>query len=207
MFKEAAVTAVLFIVLFFLLRSLLSRKRRAFQTVSFCLIIGSLLLNVFYNLKNLFPEFVLDETVPLGDCHENLFLYKADSQYPCQILFPILQNRTVLVDSSCGFYDLFLHTFSKGTRTIDISENDAALIISSSEQFTHKSILHLVTLMDYAFPDNHMITNEPLVYIRTDGLNEADTLVAVIDNNLNLYLLSERDFYEMTQTNAETNSF
>ncbi|MCM1103337.1 MAG: hypothetical protein NC409_04445 [Clostridium sp.] len=199
MFKEAAVTILLFILLFFLLRLLLSRKQRAFQIVSFCLILGSLFLNICYNLKNLFPEFVLDETVPLGDCRENLFLYKADSQYPCHILFPILQDRTVLIDSSCGFYDLFLHTFSKDTRTIEISPEDAALVASSSGQFSHESILHLVTLMDYAFPDNHLIAGEPLLYVCTDGLNGADTLVAVIDEHLNLYLMSETDFYEMTQ--------
>lgn len=207
MFKEAAATIILFVIIFVLLRSLLSKKRQAFQVVSLCLITGSLLLNIYYNIKNLFPEFVLDETVPLGDCRENLFLYKSDSQYPCHILFPILQSRTVLVDNSCGFYDLFLHTFSGDTRSIDISENDTALIVSASEQFSHKSILNLVTLMDYAFPDNHTITEDPLVYIRTDSLEGADTLVAVIDESFNLYLMSESDFYEITQTNAAANSY
>lgn len=203
MFKEAAVTIVLFIILFIVLRLLFVRKRRIFQVVCLTLAAGSILLNTYYNLKNLFPDFVLDGTVPLGDCRENLFLYKSDSQYSCQILFPILQGRTVLIDSSNDFYDLFLSTFSDGTKSIDINENDAGLIVSYSGQFPYQSVLHLVTLMDYAFPDNNTVSGDPLVYIRTDGLEGADTLMAVIDENLNLYLMSEADFYEMTQAAAE----
>lgn len=204
MFKEAIITIIMFIILFFFLRLLLLKKRQAFQIVSLTLLLGSLLLNLCYNLKNLFPDFVLDETVPLGDCSGNLFLYKPDSQYPSQILFPILQNRTVLVDSSSDFYDLFLNTFSGQIQPITISPADKEAVTSCRDSFSYQSTLHLVTLMNYAFPDNPISDGDPLVYIRTDTLTGADTLVAVIDENFNLYLMSASDFYQITQPDADT---
>lgn len=200
MFKEALIIFILFTILYFVLRRLLAKKPQYFRVTAISLLLLFTALNNFYNLRHLFPEFVLDGTTPLGDCRENLFLYKDDSEYSCQILFPILQNRTVLTDARSDFYDLFFRTFSGDTSSLNVTTLDAELVYEQSSRFAYQSVLHLVTMLDYAFPGNEALAENPLLFVHTDSLAGDDTLVAIVDEELNLYVMSASYYRQLTGT-------
>ncbi len=198
MFKEAVIILLVFVILYVILRLLLRKKPQAFRIAALTLLVGSILLNSYYNLKTFFPDFVLDGHVPLGDSSENLFLYKADSQYPCEIIFPVLQGRTVRIDDSSDYYDLFLSTFSKETSSITLSDVDRETVLSKASDFPSISTMHLIDMMNYAFKTEADFTELPLLYVQTEALTGDDTLIAVIDEGYNLYLMSETYFSELT---------
>lgn len=200
MFKEALILVVAFFILYLILRLLLRKKPQAFRFAAILLLIGSIALNSYYNLKMFFPNFVLDGHVPLGDCSENLFLYKADSQYPCEIIFPVLQGRTVRIDDSCNYYDLFLQTFSEEASKITLSNADRQSVLSQAADFPEISTMYLINMMNYAFKENIPFEELPLLYIQTDALTGDDTLIAMIDQDYNLYLMSETYFSTLTGT-------
>ena len=204
MFKEAFVT-IIFIVILTVLLGLLYHKKHLFFRVSVIALLSiGFICNTVYNLRHLFPDFVLDETVPLGDCRENLFLYKDDSEFPCEILFPILQNRTILLDTSCDFYDVFFKTFSEKVIPVDIPMEAEETVVANKDDFSFCKENNLIYLLDYAFPanDDTFIPMLPNVYINIDSLMGEDTLVAVIDIWMHIYLMSETYYYESTGNEA-----
>lgn len=200
MFKEAFVTIIVFIIVTLLLSLLLSKKRRTFQVLILILLTAGFLANTVYNLRHLFPDFVLDETVPLGDCRENLFLYKDDSEFPCEILFPVLNQRTVLLDTSCDFYDVFFSTFSGEVIPTEIPAAAEEIVYEHKQDFTFAAENNLIYLLDYAFPSNAdtFIPMLPSVYINVGSLEGEDTLVAMIDQWMHIYLMSETYYHEIT---------
>ncbi len=206
MFKEAIIVVFAFIVLYVVLRLLLRKKPQAFRVTALALLIGTIVLNSYYNLKTFFPNFVLDGHVPLGDCSENLFVYKEDSQYPCQIIFPVLQGRNVRADDSCQYFDFFLHTFSDGATSISISDADRETILAHADDFPSISRFYLLEMMNYAFKEeapqleNVGFDELPFLYVQTEALTGDDTLIAIVDENYNLYLMSETYFSELTGT-------
>lgn len=192
MYKEFLAIIFIFIVLFFLLRFLYAHKPETFRIVSLSLVGLTLALNIFYNLKTFFPSFVLDNEAPLGDSKENLFLYKADSSFNCEVVFPVLDGRTVLLDNSDDFYELFINTFSKEASAIDISQTDRDHLAFHISDFDISAKLYIINMMNYAFPRHGEVAIIPSVYVQTQDLKGETTLVAVSDSDLNLYLMSEK---------------
>lgn len=202
MFKEALLTIIAFVILFFILRRLLAKRRRTCQIFVIVLFTAEALCNTGYNLRHFFPKFLLDGAVPLGDCSGNLFLYNADSEYASQILFPVLKDRTVLLDSSYDHYDSFMAAFAGEVQAFDISEGGRLLVAGHPEQFVHISDMRIVRLMDYVFPDNedlYLLDMLPQLYIRLDSISGSQTLVAVTDPYWNLYIMSEQYYLDLTE--------
>lgn len=206
MFKEAIIVVFAFIILYVILRLLLKKKPQAFRITAIALLVGSIVLNSYYNLKTFFPDFVLDGHVPLGDCSENLFVYKEDSQYPCQIIFAVLQGRDVRVDDSCHYFDFFLDTFSDGATSVSIGEAARENVLAAAASFPSVSRFHLLEMMNYAFKEEAPALEGlgfdelPFLYVQTEALTGDDTLIAIVDEYYNLYLMSETYFSTLTGT-------
>lgn len=199
MFKEAFVTIILFTILTIILALLLQKKKRIAKHIIVIFFAFCLTLNTIYNFRTLFPNFVLDSKTPLGDCEKNLFLYKSDSEFPCEILFPILQDRTVLIDDSFPFYDKFFQTFAKHTESIHVTDEEYATVFAAAQNFSFQATMSLIEMMDYVFPENdyYDLWYGPKIFLETRDLSTEDTLVAVVDEYWYLYIMSERHYYEI----------
>ncbi len=203
MFKEAFVTVLCFAGIYFIIRFLLRKNRILAQRLIAAGLLLTLLLNTVYNLRELFPSLILDDEAFLGDAKDNLFLYNKDSQYPEQILFPVLQNRNVLADDSASFYTLFLNTFSGSVKEISLSDEYRDALLSRREELTFSAPLCLVTLLDYAFPDNGDLAALPTVYLDESELAGQDTLIALADSGGNLYIFAESTYQEVIGHESE----
>lgn len=203
MFKETLLLFTIALCLCFVLRLLLDKKPHFFCLITILVLISTVAINIVYNIQAFLPEFVLDDQVPLGDCKENLFLYKADSQYPCEIIFPLLQDRDICIDSSSTYYDLFLETFSNKTSKISLSDQEREAVISETS-FSKITPFPLIELMNYAFKESYTFKELPTLYIQTNSLSHDDTLIALIDENCNLYLMSKTYFSFLIQALPNT---
>lgn len=199
MFKEALVTVLCFIAIYIIFRILLQKKERLAKQLLAGLLALTLLLNIGYNVHAFFPAFVLDGVNYLGDASGNLFIYNEGSEFPDQILFPVLQNRTVLIDESADFYALFFNTFAKKTTNVSLTADEHASLISARDQLSFSDRFRLVSLANYAFPKYAEISEIPMLYLDEDALSGADTLIAVADTGGNLYLFAQSTYQEVTE--------
>lgn len=198
MFKEALITVLCFIGIYVVLRILIRRNELLAKRLIMGGLLLTLLMNIGYNARAFFPSFVLDETAYLGDAHENLLLYNEESAFRDQILFPVLTNRTVLLDESAEFYALFFRTFAGATEKFSLAENERDLLIRARETLSFSTLLKLANLMNYAFPEYVEISEVPRLYLDESKLTGADTLIAVSDDSGNLYLFTEETYREVT---------
>lgn len=198
MFKEAFITVLCFTGIYVILCFLLQKNELLAKRLIAGALALTLLLNIGYNIHTFFPAFVLDGMNYLGDADGNLFIYNEESEFTDQILFPALQNRTVLIDESAQFYNLFLRTFSGAAEELSLSENDCAMLLSTPDIFSFTAPLHIVELANYAFPDHAKLPEMPVLYLDEDGLAGEDTLIAISDDAGNLYLFAEKTYLEVT---------
>lgn len=198
MFKEAFITILCFIAIYVILRILLHKNELLAKRLIAGGLALTLLLNIGYNVHAFFPALVLDGINYLGDAEGNLLIYNEESEFQDQILFPVLQNRTVLIDESADFYTLFLRTFAKKAEAFTLTEYERGLLLSSSDSLPFSTVFHNVNLMSYAFPSFVAILEVPDVYLDKDTLSGEDTLVAVSDEAGNLYLFTQKTYREVT---------
>ncbi len=198
MFKEAFITILCFAAVYVILRILLRKNELLAKRLILGGLLLTLLLNIGYNAHAFFPALVLDSVNYLGDAEENLFIYNEKSEFPEQILFPVLQNRTVLADGSVDFYALFFRTFAKETTELSLAENERALLVSSRDALSFSAPLKIISLMNYAFPGYRELEETPALYLDEAALSGEDTLIAVSDDNKNLYLFTEKTYREVT---------
>ncbi len=198
MFKEALVTVLCFIAIYIIFRVLLRKKELLAKQLLAGLLALTLLLNIGYNVHAFFPAFVLDGINYLGDASGNLFIYNEESEFPDQILFPVLQNRTVLIDESADFYALFFNTFAKKTTKVSLTADERASLISAQERLSFSARFSITSLVNYAFPEYAEISEIPMLYLDEDALSGADTLIAVADAGGNLYLFAQSTYQEVT---------
>lgn len=198
MFKEALVTVLCFIVIYIIFRVLLRKKELLAKQLLAGLLALTLLLNIGYNVHAFFPAFVLDGINYLGDASGNLFIYNKESEFSDQILFPVLQNRAVLIDESADFYALFFNTFAEKTTKVSLTADERASLISTQDQLSFSDRFPIVNLANYAFPEYMKISEIPMLYLDEEALVGEDTLVAVADEGGNLYLFAQSTYREVT---------
>lgn len=199
MFKEAFITVLCFIGIYVIFRILIRKNELLAKRLIVAGLTLTLFLNIGYNVHAFFPTLVLDGINYLGDAKENLFLYNEGSEFPEQILFPVLQNRTVLTDESADFYTLFFRTFAGSAQAFTLTENERSALISARNTLSLSAPLKLVTLMNYAFPGYQELPEIPTFYLDETKLSGEDTLIAVSDDNGNLYLFTEATYREVTE--------
>lgn len=198
MFKEAFVTVLCFIGIYVILHILLRKNVPLTKRLATGGLVLTLILNIGYNVYAFFPALELDGINYLGDANENLFIYNEESEFAEQILFPVLQNRVVLVDGSADFYALFFRTFAKDTSELLLTANEHSILISMRDALSFSAPIHIVNMMNYAFPGYHELNDIPTLYLDESALSGEETLIAVSDDSGNLYLFARKTYLEVT---------
>lgn len=198
MFKEAFITVLCFIGIYVIFRILIRKNELLAKRLIVAGLALTLFLNIGYNVHAFFPALVLDGINYLGDAKDNLFIYNEESEFRDQILFPVLQNRTVRVDGSADFYSLFFRTFADSTEDVTLPEDERAALISAQDSLSFSAPFKLVNLMNYAFPTYIEISEIPHLYLDEAGLSGEAVLIAVSDDTGNLYLFTEKNYREVT---------
>lgn len=198
MFKEAFITVLCFIGIYVIFRILIRKNELLAKRLIVAGLTLTLFLNIGYNVYAFFPTLVLDGVNYLGDAKGNLFIYNEESEFRDQILFPVLQNRTVLVDGSADFYSLFFRTFAGSTEDVTLTENERAVLISARDTLSFSARFKIVNLMNYAFPAYIEFSEVPYLYLDEAGLSGEAVLIAVSDNTGDLYLFTEKNYREVT---------
>lgn len=198
MFKEAFITVLCFIGIYAIFRILIRQNELLAKRLILTGLMLTLFLNIGYNAHAFFPALVLDGINYLGDAKGNLFIYNEESEFRDQILFPVLQNRTVRVDESADFYSLFFRTFAGSMEDVALPENERAVLISAQDSLSFSAPLKVVNLMNYAFPAYIEISEIPYLYLDEAGLSGEAVLIAVSDDTGNLYLFTEKNYREVT---------
>lgn len=188
MFKEFAGVILFFIILCFLLRGMLIRnKQKMFNKTVVGLLSISIIVCMIYNVIYVFPDFKY-ENVYLGDAERNLFVYKNDSQFPWTILFPILRNRSVYMDSSAKDYEKLFMIFADGYESMVCTVELHDILEKKSEDFTKIGMIY-IDVLDYIFYD-WPYEEVPDLYINLESLKDTGQLVAYTDEDHNLYMMS-----------------
>ncbi|MBD5468106.1 MAG: hypothetical protein HDR21_08175 [Lachnospiraceae bacterium] len=198
MFKEAFITVLCFIGIYVIFRILIRKNELLAKRLIVAGLTLTLFLNIGYNVHAFFPPLMLDGINYLGDAKGNLFLYNKESEFRDQILFPVLQNRTVRVDESADFYSLFFRTFADGAEDVTLPEDERAALISAQDTLSFSAPFKVVNLMNYAFPAYIEISEIPYLYLDEAGLSGEAVLIAVSDDTGNLYLFTEKTYREVT---------
>lgn len=198
MFKEFALILLTITFVFCILFFLLKKQNSAFKYALIAFLSATFCLNIFYTIHTFLPDFNLDGDAPLGDSKENLFLYKSDSIFPSEVLFPVLDGRHVSIDHQADFFDLFVKTYSASRDYIEVSpqnkEKVFAAFQSSSDVISCN--MWLIESMNYAFPETSAeMTNLPILNLQKENLSKDSNLIFLADDDLNIYLMS-KTYYE-----------
>lgn len=189
MYKEFGIIFVVFLAVAVIMRRLYKKDNQRFRSVTVAGLILCILLNIGYNVRRIFPDFVY-ESVPIGDSRENLFVYKSDSQFRWQILNRVAENRTVLLDSNGKMYQRYFEIFAEECAEIEIAEHARDAVWQNRADFDETAELSMIKQLTYAFPEWER-EELPVLYLNTGDLRECSTLVAVVDEQDNLYVMSE----------------
>lgn len=177
MFKEFGLIFVIFIVIIFILQKIERRNAVFFGRLCIGIILGTTVINVFYNLRTVYPTFNY-EGVPIGDSEENLFVYKKDSQFQWHILNTISSNRVVYLDMEGDMYEQYFNIFSSGVERVEYSDEVKKRVLKYTEDFEDFGEMLMLIQLDFAFPqwDDGA---RPRLYINVNQLEENDRLVVV----------------------------
>lgn len=212
MFKEALV-GIFILFLFYLLCRFLWKKNKNISLLVILALGISCVANTIYNARNTFPDFYMDTvTGPYryGTFSGNLFAYSDEFMFQDNILFPILKNRSVALDSSADFYEKFISLYAENYETIQISETSRDIILSHMSDFDFSHEFSCIGIMDYAkdeIPSELVPSFEediyPWVYINTASLKNEQQLVCIMDSDYSFYVMSKE--YYMTLTGDSQN--
>lgn len=211
MFKEA-LAGIFILFLFFLLCKYLWKKYSKRLSLLVILSLGIFCLaNFFYNAAVMFPDFYMDTvTGPYryGTFSGNLFAYSDEFMFQDNILFPVLRNRTVLLDNSADFYEKFFSLYAKSSESIEISESSRSSVLTSVSDFDFSHEFSCIGIMDYVtdgIPQKLAASFEeeiyPTVYIHTASLEDEPTLVVIMDSDYTLYVMGQTYYQNLTGGN------
>lgn len=211
MFKEAFLIAIILFLFYFFIKKISARRPKWIIGLT-----GSLLLlfcagNVIYNQLFTFPDFYMDTKTGVyryGTFRENLFAYNSEFRFQDEILFPILKNRTVLLDDSAGFYHKFFSMFSGNVQSVVLSGEERKILLSHKDDFDFSHEFTCIGTMNYVtdnIPEALVATMDkkiyPWVYINTSSLKGQEQLIALIDQDYSLYIMSV-EYYKQIQEEA-----
>lgn len=211
MFKEAFLIVILLFLFYIIIKKLSARKPDRIIGLSGGLLILFCAGNLIYNQLYTFPDFYMDTKTGVyryGTFRENLFAYNSEFRFQDEILFPILKNRTVLLDDSSDFYHKFFTMFSKDVQAVTLSGEERENLLSHKEDFDFSHEFTCIGTMNYVtdnIPEALVPTMDekiyPWVYINTSSLQGKEQLIALIDQDYNLYIMSV-DYYQQIQEEA-----
>ena len=208
MFKEAVLIVVLLFFFYLVIKKLSVRKPKWIIGLTGGLLILFCAGNLIYNQLFTFPDYYMDTKTGVyryGTFRENLFAYNSEFRFQDEILFPILKNRTVLLDDSSDFYHKFFTMFSKDVQTVTLSVEERETLLSHKEDFDFSHEFTCIGTMNYVtedIPEALVPTMDekiyPWVYVNTSSLQGKEQLIALIDQEYNLYIMSV-DYFKQIQ--------
>ena len=211
MFKEAVLIVVLLFFFYLVIKKLSVRRPGLIIGLTGGLLILFCAGNLIYNQLFTFPDYYMDTKTGVyryGTFRENLFAYNSEFRFQDEILFPILKNRTVLLDDSSDFYHKFFTMFSKDVQTVTLSVEERETLLSHKEDFDFSHEFTCIGTMNYVtedIPEALVPTMDekiyPWVYVNTSSLQGKEQLIALIDQEYNLYIMSV-DYYKQIQEEA-----
>ena len=211
MFKEAFLIVILLFLFYFIIKKVSARRPAWIIGLTGRLLVLFCAGNLIYNQLFTFPDFYMDTKTGMyryGTFRENLFSYNSEFRFQDEILFPILKNRTVLLDDSAGFYQKFFSMFSKDVKATELSAKEREILLSHRDDFDFSHEFTCIGTMNYVtddIPEALIPTMEekvyPWVYVNTSSLQGKEQLIALIDQDYNLYIMSV-DYYKQIQEEA-----
>lgn len=198
MFKEFSLIIFAFIIIVFIFHKLKRRNPVFLGKVCIGIISFTILVNILYNLKKVYPTFVY-EGVPIGDSEENLFVYKRDSQFRWHMLNTISANRFVYLDKEGDLYEQYFKIFSNGVNRVEFPDEVKKSVLEHKKEFEDFGEMFMLIELDFAFPQWEGGTR-PHLYINIEQLQGCEKLVAVTDWNEEqsaLYVMSEEYLYSI----------
>lgn len=211
MFKEAVLIVVLLFLFYIFIKKLSVRRPAWIIGLTGGLLVLFCAGNLIYNQLFTFPDYYMDTKTGVyryGTFRENLFAYNSEFRFQDEILFPILKNRTVLLDDSSDFYHKFFTMFSKDVQTVTLSVEERETLLSHKEDFDFSHEFTCIGTMNYVtedIPEALVPTMDekiyPWVYVNTSSLQGKEQLIALIDADYNLYIMSV-DYFKQIQEEA-----
>lgn len=205
MFKEAFAGLFLIFLFYLICRFLQKRKQVILSKIIWIFLILACLANLVYNCLVMFPDFYMDIVngrFRYGTFSGNLFAYSDDFMFQDEIIFPIIRNREVKLDETAGFYERFFRFYSKSCSTLPVNDTIRREILSHKEDFTFTHEFTCMGIMDYVtdeipsdLSDSFEKEIYTTLYINLDSLQNQRELVAIMDDDYTLYVMSQ-DYYE-----------
>lgn len=208
MFKEAFI-GIFVLILFYIVCRILWKKNKKILagTVTACLCIACL-SNIIYNGIVMFPNFYMDTVngpYRYGTFSGNLFAYSDEFMFQDNILFPILKNRSVALDSSAGFYEKFFSLYADSCTTLEVTEENRQAVLAHTDDFDFQHEFTCIGIMDYvteSIPDDLVASFEeeiyPTVFIHKPSLKNQGALTVVMNDDYTLYVMSTAYYQEIT---------
>lgn len=159
-----------------------------------------IMLSVYDNKKMLWEYLDNQGNVNKNYIATDSVWYNSENVYHNDILLNTLLNSKTCVCSNDSWYVDYYSVFSK---RIDCTNNIPALIDENSinmQNFVEVgySLAYIhSTLVDHKVIASSTENDIPILYVHTDGINEADKVVAVNDDKGNIYLMTE-DYWNET---------
>lgn len=208
MFKEAF-AGILILSLFYGIYCLLRRKKsKAAAILAGSLLLFSILANIIYNAIVMFPDFYMDTVTGIyryGTFSENLFAYSDEFMFQDNILFPILRNRSVLLDKNADFYQKFFSLYSSSCQQEEIPSANLEAVLGHKEDFSFSHKFTCIGIMDYVtdsvppqFPYDFKENYFPMVFINIASLKGQTALRILMDKDYTLYIMSEAYYQTIT---------
>lgn len=209
MFKEFLLGVLILFIVYLVLRFFYKKNihKNTYSSFIFGLLGVFILFMLTYNMFNIYPDTYLDTYTGVyryGTFSENLFAYSKEFRYRDEILFPILRNRTVELDSNGSFYKRFFSMFSEDlSENLSVPEVKRKRILSDTSSFDYQTDFNCIGLMDYAtdsipeeLRDSFDEKKFPGLYINTSSLKNNSYLVAMVDSDYTVYLMG-KSYYEL----------
>ncbi|HKM02195.1 MAG TPA: hypothetical protein VJ083_09110 [Sedimentibacter sp.] len=207
MYKELFVGIIIFFLIVMALKKLYQSQFKYFKQLIFSILFLIIIAGGVYNLIHIFPTTyfkTVSGTFQYGSSIDNLFTYRKDFMFQDQLLFPILKNRNVKLDSQTDTYKFFFNLYSDSVEEVTVTEEERDVVIARINDFNIAADFILVMDMDYVtihsgnLKDVFAYQEYPTVYIHTSDLANAKDLIAITDNDFNVYLMTTAYFEELT---------
>ena len=204
MFKEAFIGIFILFLFYLLCRFLWKKNQQKLSVLILLALVISCGANIAYNARNTFPDFYMDTVTGAyryGTFSENLFAYSDEFMFQDNILFPILKNRTVELDTSAGFYEKFISLYAEDYVPLEVTENSRSAILTHVSDFDFSHEFSCIGIMDYAKDEipAQLISSfdediYPWVYIHTASLKDQQQLVCIMGSDYSFYVMG-KDYY------------
>lgn len=198
MFKELIVIILVACVLGIINWLLYKKKKSFFQKELYGILFAIIIINIIYDLYLVIPKCYYDTVeghILYGTSYHNLIAYRQGFIFEDQIIFPIIRNRKVWLDSTASVYETFFTWYADGMDWLELGEQSKEKVIQYMERETEERNFRCLKIMNYIkLPDKELQKlleeNVPSLYIDLSGLKDEDELVAIMSNSYNVYILS-----------------